>query len=62
MLRGTIWQLFADISEQPIGSSLNNQTALEECKEEVHTVSYRRLNGRLLAVMGSGGTRHVIGV
>jgi len=42
MLRDTVWQLFADISEQPIGSSLNNQAAQEECKEEVDTVLYRR--------------------
>jgi hypothetical protein len=34
--------MFADISEQPFGSSLNNQTAQEECKEGVDTISYRR--------------------
>jgi hypothetical protein len=31
-----------DISEQHIRSSLNNQAAQEECKEEVDTVLYRR--------------------
>jgi hypothetical protein len=41
MLHGAFWQPFADISEQHIGSSLSNQTALEECKEEVDTVPYR---------------------
>jgi hypothetical protein len=35
MLLGTFWHLFAEILEQPIGSTLNNQKAQEKCKVEV---------------------------
>jgi hypothetical protein len=37
MLRGRVWQLFFDISEQRIGSTLNNQAFQLECKEDVDT-------------------------
>jgi hypothetical protein len=35
---GRVWQLFADISEQPIGSTSNNQAHQLECKEVVDTI------------------------
>jgi hypothetical protein len=38
MLRGTFWQLFFDISEETIGSTLNNQALQLEYKEEEDTV------------------------
>jgi len=38
MLHGTFWQLFFDISEKTIGSTLNNQAFQLECKQNVDTV------------------------
>jgi hypothetical protein len=39
--RGTVWNLFAHISVQPIGSILN-QAAQEGCMEQVHNGFIRR--------------------
>jgi hypothetical protein len=53
MLLGIFWHLFADILEQPIGSTLNNQEAQEKCEVEVHMVLQRWSTGQVLALSGS---------
>jgi len=51
-----------DISDQTIGSTLNNQSFQLEYKEEVDTVLYRGRIGRFLALRVCKGASQVTGL